>query len=293
MRDSRAYRSDLDGSAVTMSDGARLYYEILGSPDAPTLVFVNNYFSTASLWRGFTPRLAEKYRIVCYDLRNQGASSRAGHVEPADHVRDLTELIDRLDLGEVYLVGSSTATLVARDCALAAPERIRGMVAVGPMFNPLGGRRRRYVVRSWIRAVETGGVRGLFDTIYPLVHSDRTVEAGGAATYLAVRERFLATNTAEQSITNLRTALSFTDDWRTLAGIGCPTLLMAGEQDFYASRGALEELASIIPDARYTVIPMVGHLPYFEATDEFQRLVDEFVTDIENRSRTEGNRDAA
>jgi len=270
------------GTVVEMSDGAKLYYEVRGPQDAPTIVIVNNFFIICPLWKNFTARLAERFRVVTYDLRNQGGSSREkGDMGFDTHVADLRELMDKLELTDIYLVGTSVATLISRDYAVAVPGNLRGMVAVGPMFNPFGGRRRKYVIKSWIRAVETGGVRALFDVMYPLIYSDRTIEAGGSATYLALRERFLALNSPAQAAKNLRASLSSQDEVNKLVDITCPTLLMAGEQDFYTSPSTMAELTQIIPDARSVVIPSVGHLPYMEATDEFERLIAEFVTEVE------------
>jgi pimeloyl-ACP methyl ester carboxylesterase len=279
------YDIDYDfGQLLELSDGTKIYHEIRGPAGAPVILFVNNYFIISPLWRNFTSRLAQRFRVVSYDLRNQGASTRArGELGFDTHVADLRELIDRLGLAPVYLVGTSVSTLITLDCAVAAPEKVRGLVSVGPMFNPFGGRRRKYVVKSWIHAVESGGIRALFDNIYPLIYSDRTIEAGGSATYLTLRERFLAVNSPAQAGKNLRASLTTTDDWRKLTRIACPTLLMAGDQDFYTGGATLAELTRVMPDARYVVVPSVGHLPYFEATEEFERLIAEFVTEVESR----------
>jgi 3-oxoadipate enol-lactonase len=285
MQEVEGLQVDYDaGGIIKTSDGAKLYYESHGPEDAPTLVFVNNFFLICPLWKNFTSRLAERFRVVTFDLRNQGGSSRAKEdLDIETHISDLGEIIEQLDLGTVYLVGTSVATLIARDYAVANPEKLRGMVSVGPMFNPFGGRRRKYIIKSWINAVESGGVRSLFEAMYPLIYSDRTIEAGGSATYLALRERFLAFNSPAQAAKNLRASLTTRDDGKKLAAISCPTLLMAGEQDFYTSGNTLRELARIIPDSRAVVVPSVGHLPYFEATEEFERLIAEFVTEVEAR----------
>ena len=283
LQELEGYEVDYDaGGIASLADGTKIYYEVRGPEGAPTVVIVNNFFIICPLWKNFTARLAEQLRVVTFDLRNQGGSSRArDEMSVETHVADLDQLIEALGLRDVYLVGTSVSTLISRDYVLANPEKVRGLIAVGPMFNPFGGRRRKYVIRSWIRAVENGGVRALFDAMYPLIYSDRTIEAGGSATYLALRERFLALNSPAQSIKNLRASLTTRDDARKLAAITAPTLLISGEQDFYTSPETLHELERIIPDSRAVVIPSVGHLPYFEATEEFERLVAEFVLQTE------------
>ena len=62
-----------------------------------------------------------------------------------------------------------------------------------------------------------------------------------------------------------------------LAGWSIPTLLVGGEHDRLFAPHVLEEVAAAIPGARFEMIPRVGHSPYFEAPDEFNRLVGEFL----------------
>jgi len=131
-----------------------------------------------------------------------------------------------------------------------------------------------------------GGPRGLFDHIYPLVYSDRTIESGGSATYLALRERFLALNSPSQLETNLKASLTTNDDARVLSGIACPTLLAAGESDFLASHASMEATARLLPRGRAAIIPMAGHVPYFEATAAFEALVGAFIDDVVRGTRT-------
>lgn len=269
------------GDLITLPDGAELYYEVRGPVGAPALVIINNYFIICPLWRNFTAELATRYRVITYDLRNQGASSRADAGLTFDqHLQDLEHLLDALDLAEVFLLGTSISTLLCRDYAARHPDRVRGIVLLGPVFNPFGDRRRKYLTRSWLSSLAQDGPKGLFNHIYPLVYSDRTIETGGSATYLALRERFLALNSPAQLETNLRASLTTDDDPRTLSAIRCPALIAAGESDFLASAASIEASARLMPDARSVVIPLAGHVPYFEATSTFERLVGEFMAEV-------------
>jgi 3-oxoadipate enol-lactonase len=278
------------GELKALSDGSELYYEVRGPVGAPTLVIVNNYFIICPLWRNFTAELASRYRVVTYDLRNQGASSRAGaDLTFERHVDDLEQLLAGLGLDDVFLLGTSISTLICRDYALRNPGRVQGMILLGPVFNPFGDRRRKYLTKSWLHSLAAGGPRGLFDHIYPLVYSDRTIESGGSATYLALRERFLALNSPTQLEINLKASLTTDDDPRLLSNIGCPTLLAAGESDFLASPASIEATARLMPRGRSTIIPMAGHVPYFEATAAFEALVGTFVADVTEEADGKGS----
>jgi pimeloyl-ACP methyl ester carboxylesterase len=264
-------------------DGVELYYELCGQ--GPPLTIVNNFFIISPLWRNFTGRLRSRHRLLTYDLRNQGASSPAfGPMPFSRHGDDLAALLDFLGIEKTYLLGTSISTLICRDFALAHPDRVKGLILVGPVFCPFGSKRRKYLTKSWLNSLENGGPGALFDHIYPLIYSDRTIENGGTPAYLAIRERFLALNSHEQVRINLSASLTTADDPARLRDVRCPTLLLAGDGDFLSSPTSLAATAKILPDARVEILPLAGHVPYFEATAAFENSALAFLADVEARS---------
>lgn len=261
-------------------DGVEIYYELRG--EGPTLAIVNNFFIIGPLWRNFTHRLVQRHRILTYDLRNQGASSAGvGPLTFQHHVDDLADLLDSLGIDQAYLVGTSISSVICRDLAMARPDQVKGLVLVGPVFGAFGARRRRYHTRSWLRSLELGGPEALFDQLYPLVYDDRTIEQGGAPAYLTLKERFLALNSYAQLHENLSATQDVDDDPEKLGRIACPTLLLAGDADFMASRSSLDATAARIPRCRVEILPFAAHVPYFEATEAFEEAVQTFVDQVE------------
>lgn len=262
------------------SGGVELYYELHGQ--GPQLTILNNYFIISPLWRNFTKNLVKRNRILTYDFRNQGASSAAtNELRVEDHVDDLRELLDRLEIDSTYLLGTSISTLICRDFALAYPDRVKGIIFVGPVFCPFGSRRRKLLTKSWLNSLEKGGPTALFDHIYPLVYSDRTIENGGVPAYLALRERFLAVASHEQLRINLQASLTTDDDPARLKEIRCPALILAGDGDFLSSATSLDATSRLFPRARVQVLDFAGHVPYFEATSAFENAVQSFLTEAE------------
>lgn len=277
-----AYDLKYGSSRLALPDGGELYYERYGQ--GPALTVVNNFFLISPLWKNFTKKIACDARILAYDLRNQGSSSVVeGDIPFSSLIDDLRDLLDGLGIEKTYLLGTSTSTLICRDFALAYPERVRGMVLVGPLFCPYGSQRRKYLTRSWLNSLDSGGTAGLFAHIFPLVYSDRTIETGGTPAYLALRERFLAVNSKAQLSQFLKASLTTDDDPQKLRRITCPVLLMAGEADFLSSPMSLAASCDLMPDARLEIIDFAGHVPYFEATGRFEQLVQGFVEEIEAR----------
>ncbi|MGW1073733.1 alpha/beta fold hydrolase [Streptomyces sp. NPDC002537] len=258
------------------STGAELYYESVGS--GPPIVCLNNFFIVAPAWRNFTSRLARDHTVVTYDLRNQGVSSPGtGTHHFDDHVGDLLDLLDHLGLDDVHLIGTSASTLICRDFALRHPGRVRGLVLTGPAFSPYGPLRMRLMVKDWLQRLDQHRAEGVFDYLYPLVFTDKAIERGGRATYLALREHFLALNSEAQvraCVTELRQASGDPD---LLKQLDRPVLLLIGDGDHLWSASTLEAATELIPDAVGRIIEGAGHMPFIEATEEFEEAVARFV----------------
>jgi pimeloyl-ACP methyl ester carboxylesterase len=258
------------------ADGTELYYELHG--DGPLITFLNHSFLVGPAWRSVTDQLAKRFRLLFYDLRNQGASSRSAEAyQWTDHSDDLLALLDHVGARRSYVLGTSSSTLLARDFALAHPDRVSGLLLVGPAFSPYGGRRRRLATKSWLATVRRDGTAAFYDQLFPLVLSDYTQEQGGASMFMGLRDAFLALHSPKQIEWNLQAELTSDDDPEKLRRLPCPTLLLVGDGDFLWSPSSLEEAARLIPCSRTHVISRAGHLPYFEASEEFQSVCAEFI----------------
>ena len=295
MTETKAASLDLryrDNDRIRVADPAsgrelEFYYELRG--EGPQITVVNNFFLIAPMWRNFTEALVSRNRVLTYDLRNQGASS-SGFEEVAwsDHVEDLRRVLDALEIERTCLVATSVSGLICRDFAAAYPERVSGLVLTGPALSPYGGRRRRAVTKAWLTTLERAGTEALFDHLYSMVFAEATLESGGTAAYLGLREAFVALHGTDPVAANLRSSLHADDNPDLLRAIQCPTLLLVGENDFLWSATSLADAAELIPDCRATLMPVAGHLPYLEATAEFEKAVQGFVDELESLSPEAG-----
>ena len=85
------------------SDGAVLYYEDRG--EGIPIVFVNGFAGTTKSFEKNAKELAKRYRVVTFDLRGYGRSSKVltgNHMR--GHAGDIDELIRYLELSQVVLM---------------------------------------------------------------------------------------------------------------------------------------------------------------------------------------------
>jgi 3-oxoadipate enol-lactonase len=265
---------------VTVAPDLDLAWESRGT--GPDLVMVNNFFMEAAHWRSVTSELMSSCRIVTYDLRNQGASGWSGpSCTWEDHVSDLRCLLDHLGMERTYLLGTSDSALLCRDFTLRHPKRVRGLILVGPSLSPWGEDRHRRITKSWIDTLDHQGMAGLFAQSYPLVFSDHLIESLGASGYAGLKLSFLARHTHDELRAALEVSLTAIGDPRLLTEIDCPTLLLIGDDDFILGPTGAAEIARMMPDARLVTLPRSGHLPYIDATADFEAEVATFVAEVE------------
>ena len=89
-----------------------LYYTDQGPADAQPVVLIHGFPLNGESWgKQQAALLAEGYRVIAYDRRGFGASTKAGSGYDYDtFAADLHALIEDLDLREVVLVGFSMGT---------------------------------------------------------------------------------------------------------------------------------------------------------------------------------------
>src|SRR5258708_11563820 len=72
-------------------NGLRIHYLEWGRPEAPPVVCVHGYTSSAQAFSALARRLYGRYRLICPDVRGHGESawSPAGAYQYADQAGDL------------------------------------------------------------------------------------------------------------------------------------------------------------------------------------------------------------
>lgn len=87
-------------------DGAKICYQERGQ--GRPLILVHGWLCSSRFWQKNVPELAREFRVVTFDLRGHGNSSKilAGHTI-RQYARDVREVVERLGLQDAVLVGWS------------------------------------------------------------------------------------------------------------------------------------------------------------------------------------------
>jgi pimeloyl-ACP methyl ester carboxylesterase len=269
-------------------DGARMRYLRGGS--GPPLILLHGLLGYSFSWRYTMPALAPYATVFAPDLLGAGFSDRPRGL---DHCMRATALrvlrfAENLGLSEFDLLGTSRGGAVAMSAAAeslayAGGPRVRRLVLVAPV-NPYSahGRRLAPFFGSRFGAALFRSAISRTTFMYPYFHrrmyGDRgKIPAGTLEGYMAP----LSTpGLFEHGLSIVQT---WTSDLRELEDLlpklaSIPGFLMWGEKDPAVYVSSMAPLARHFNDVQTRVFPGVGHLPYEECPEEFNRALIDFLT---------------
>jgi pimeloyl-ACP methyl ester carboxylesterase/predicted amidohydrolase len=225
----------------------------------------------------FYARLAERFRLICYDRRGCGLSERTRDDFSLEaEVADLEAVIDEAAPGvAVSLLGISQAGPICIAYAAAHPERVTRLVLFGTY------QRGELVAREDVRASLVG-----------LVHASWGLGSHALASLfvpdndpvfrenLARFQREAATR--EMAAALLESVYRF-DVTGLVVGVRVPTLVIHRRGDRAIPSRLGVELAALIPDARLVQLEGEIHFPWLGDWEAVVELIEDFVLGLERQ----------
>jgi len=253
-----------------------IYHIVDGT--GPPLLLLNGIAMSAASWREVAEPLAEHFTVIRCDLRGQLMSPGAPPSDVGEHVEDVIKILDHLGHDSVHVLATSFGGAVGALLAARAPERVRSLLTVASadgFTEVMATEVARW--RAGVVASLDDGDRGvLSDVLEPVVYSEAWVAAHREERALRRQQiAALPTQWFKDLIGLLDSAESYTlgDE---LAGVCCPTLVVAAEFDSFVPRERCRALADAIPGAEFRVIKGAGHAVVVEQPEAIVDLAIEF-----------------
>jgi pimeloyl-ACP methyl ester carboxylesterase len=236
--------------------------------DGPPLLFLHGAggFRTGP---AYLDRLGRHRRIIAPSHPGWGLSGLADWMDrPEDIAHLYLELLDRLRIEHLDIVGTSFGGWVAAELATMQPRRLRRLVLVAPAGVKTGDR-------------DALDIPDMFAT--PAATLERM---------LYVEPEKFRPDPAKMSDEDLRVMLRNRESFALFAWdpylhnpklphrlhrVTCPTLFLRGEKDGLISAAYMERYAALLPDARAITLPNAAHVPQMEQPDAFCDAVLNFL----------------
>lgn len=266
-------------SGFVAVDEGTLYYEITG--EGEPLIFVHGHSLDCRMWREQVAYFSDRYRVVTYDARGYGRSSKQREDLRFTHCDDLVALMDALGIERAHVVGLSMGGFIAGDLVAMYPERLLSVVLC------------------------EGHIRSTPSINHPMTDAERATkqhsidaiaEEGLAAYKARWFEQLMQGGTAAERMREpLREIIDAWDGWQaTHHEVHCyyareamdtlrsrrplvPTLFIEGHRP---NREAPQEpsMMRYLPNSYMVVVPDCGHMVNMERPEAFNGAVEAFLS---------------
>jgi pimeloyl-ACP methyl ester carboxylesterase len=268
-------------------EGARMRYLRAGS--GPALILLHGLLGYSFSWRFTMPALAPHATVYAPDMLGSGFSDRAYALDQSMRAcaRRVVRFAEQLRLSFVDLLGTShggAVAMMAADEFLAAGSEVKlnRLVLVAPV-NPFSSHGKKLApflgtpLGTALFRLTFPRMPFLFPYAHRRMYGNRNnIPPGTLEGYLAplaipglFEHGLKIVRTWTQDLAELEATLP------KLASL--PTLLLWGGDDPAVYVSSARRLAQFFLNPRTVIFPRVGHLPYEECPEEFNRALIEFL----------------
>ena len=247
-----------------------IYYEVTGAGEP--LLLIHGHGSSSRDWEMQVPHFAEAYRVITFDVRGCGRSSKPkGPYSLRLFAKDAAALLQALDAGSAHIAGISMGGMIGFELTLGFPELVKSLTVVNgyPEMRVETWHERMMATRRFLM-LDLFGMRKTGELLSHILFIKPEQEG--------LRELFVE-RWAENDKRAYRESLKAIVGWDVEARLGeirCPVLIVASDNDYLP----LEEKQAYkekIPNSKLTVIEDARHAVTVERPKEFNKVLDNFL----------------
>lgn len=264
-------------------NGVRLH--VIDEGAGEPVLFLHGFTGTAAGWSRVASAFSTRRRTIRVDLLGHGLSSAPddpGRYALPRAAEDLVALLDALDVQTCVVAGYSMGGRTALHLALAAPERIRGLIlesASPGIADPVERQIRRRSDEALAEKLEREGIAAFVEywESLPLFATQKRLPDDVRA---AVRQERMR-QSAHGLAGSLRGAgAGMQEDlFPRLSELSMPVLLIAGGLDDKYRRIA-RSLHEALAGSRHCIVEGAGHNVHLERPDAYIRAVEAFLDEL-------------
>ena len=271
--------------AIT-EDGIRLFYEETGA--GKPLLFVHEFAGDVRSWEPQVRHFARRYRVVAFNARGYPASDVPEDptaYSQAIAADDILAVLDHLRIEKAHIAGLSMGGFATLHFGFRHPERALSLCVAGCGYGaePVQRQRFRAEAEAIAEILKAAGMPAFAEQYAygPTRVQFENKDPRGFAEFKRMLAEHSALGSANTQLGIQRERPSLYDLVEDMKRLTVPTLVVSGDEDWPCLLpGVL--MKQNIPSAALSVIPNCGHTINLEEPDEFNRILEDFLAQVDS-----------
>jgi len=288
------------GQLIASPTGSSIFVETMGPARAPLIIFTHGWGMDSTYWHYARQDLADRFRLVLWDLPGLGRSKRGGKeaISVEAFAADLANLVQVSGRQPAVLVGHSIGGMIIQTLIRDNPQiqkQLAGLVLLNTTFtNPLKTMVFSGLARALQRPVLEPAMK-LMIALNPLVWLLKWQSYLSGSAHLTHRLGFgrYVTRSQLEHATLLSTrnppavqargnlAMFKWDATDALAQLRLPVLVIGGDKDIVTKLEASHTIAEESDLAALQVVEGVNHMGPMERADLYNQMIAEFALTVQ------------
>lgn len=262
-------------------NGINYYVKTIG--EGEPLLLLHGFTGSQQTWTPFINDWSRSFKLILVDLIGHG---RTDHPEVADRysmeyvVHDLKEILHRLNINKVHLLGYSMGGRVALSFSILYPEYVISLIleSSSPGLEFEEERLARIESDNQLaERIERGGMQAFIDFWEKIPLFATQEQRLSAERKQAMRQERLGNSSLglANSLRGMGTGVQ-PSWWDRLAHFQKPVLLLAGEDDQkFCMIG--QKMHKLFPNSKILIIKDAGHAIHVEQPEFFGKIVIDYL----------------
>jgi pimeloyl-ACP methyl ester carboxylesterase len=271
--------------AIT-EDRIRLYCEETGT--GRPVIFVHEFAGDLRSWEPQLRHFGRRYRCVAFNARGYPPSDVPEN--PAAYSQtlaadDIKAVLDHLAIDRGHIVGLSMGSFGALHFGFRHPHRALSLCLAGCGYGAEPEQRARFraeaeAIAGLIRSAKMPAFAEKY-AYGPTRVQFENKDPRGFAEFKRMLAEHSELGSANTQLGVQRERPSLFDLVEDMKRLTVPTLILAGDEDWPCLLPGILMKKSI-PSAAFSVLPNCGHTINLEAPDEFNRILGEFMAQVDS-----------
>jgi 3-oxoadipate enol-lactonase len=238
----------------------KLHWESFG--EGPAVLLVAGQGITVDGWWATIPVLARSFRVIAFDNRDTGRSSRVRwRYSVAQMADDAVAVLDAAGEQHAHVYGISLGSLVAQEVALRHPDRVQALVLGASSAGGFAAYKPppSSLAQTFLVRVGAMGPEEAEWAAIPYTYAEKTRRLHPQRIAADIAHR-LGSPPEPLAFMHQAAAVAAHDAYERLNQMAVPTLVVHGEEDVFVPPANALVLAERIPAAQLRLWPDAGHM---------------------------------